>query len=148
VTLVVDAGVLYAQADRADPHHQASARLLRAERDLLITTELAVAEADYLILNRLGIDAELAFLEDLSQGTFTVECLSRQELGKARELALRYKDLELGLADVSLVMLAHRYKTRRIATFDQRAFRRVTPLQGGAFEILPADAPQPEPTQS
>jgi predicted nucleic acid-binding protein len=145
VPLVVDAGVLYAQADRTDPHHQASARLLQDESGLLITTELVVAEADYLILHRLGIDAELAFLMDLSQGTFNVECLSRQELSKARELALRYKDLELGLADVSLVILADRHKTRRIATFDQRAFRLVTPLQGGAFEILPADAPQPKP---
>lgn len=140
MALVIDAGVLYAQADRADSHHQAAAALLQDERDLLVTTELAVAEADYLILSRLGIDAELAFLQDLSQGTFTVECLSREELGVARELALRYRDLKLGLTDVSLVVLARRLKTRRIASFDERAFRRVTPLQGGTFTVLPADA--------
>jgi hypothetical protein len=26
-------------------------------------------------------------------------------------------------------------------TFDERAFRAVTPLQGGSFTVLPADAP-------
>lgn len=140
MALVVDAGAMYAQADRTDPHHQATVELLRAERDLLVTTELAVAEADYLILSRLGVDAELAFLQDLSQGTFTVGCLSREELGTARELALRYRDLKLGLTDFALVVLARRYKTRRIASFDQRAFRGVAPLQGGTFVVLPSDA--------
>lgn len=139
MTLIVDAGVLYAQADRSEPDHEAVAELLREDRGPLVTTELAVAEADYLILTRLGIDVELAFLDDLAEGTFVVECLNRAELGVARELAGRYRDLELGLADVSLVVLARRHRTRRIATFDERAFRAVTPLQGGTFTVLPAD---------
>jgi uncharacterized protein len=37
-------------------------------------------------------------------------------------------------------VLAARWETRRILTLDQRAFRAVTPLQGGAFIVLPADA--------
>ena len=37
--------------------------------------------ADYLILNRLGPEAEAAFLEDLVEGTFLVRCLDRGELG-------------------------------------------------------------------
>jgi predicted nucleic acid-binding protein len=57
----------------------------------------------------------------------------------ARDLVARCRDLELGLADASLVVLANRWQTRRILTLDQRAFRAVSPLQGGAFEILPAD---------
>ncbi|HVC78911.1 MAG TPA: hypothetical protein VNL35_00225 [Chloroflexota bacterium] len=52
----------------------------------------------------------------------------------------RYRDLRLGLSDASLAILAYRYQTRRILTFDERAFRPVTPLQGGSFLILPADA--------
>lgn len=99
-----------------------------------------MAEADYLILNRLGIDVELAFLDDLAGGTFVVENLMRKELGLARDLARRHRDLELGLADVSMVVLANRYATRRIVTFDERAFRTVAPLQGGTFTVLPADA--------
>jgi uncharacterized protein len=139
MALIIDAGGLYAQADRADPAHAAVADTLRRERGSLVTSEVAVAEADYLILTRLGIDVELAFLDDLAEGTFLVECLTREELGAARDLARRHRDLEIGLADASLVVLARRHRTRRIVTFDERAFRAVAPLQGGSFTIFPAD---------
>ena len=140
MALIIDAGGLYAQADRADPAHAAVVEILKRERGLLVTSEVAVAEADYLILNRLGVEVELSFLDDLAEGTFLVECLTREELGVARELARRHRDLQLGLADVSLVVLARWYRTRRILTFDERAFRAVSPLQGGSFTVLPADA--------
>jgi predicted nucleic acid-binding protein len=139
VALVIDAGGLYAQADADEPRHADVAEILRAERDTLVTTELAAAEADHLILDRLGVDVELAFIEDLANGTFVVECLSRDELQTARAVVERYRDLRLGLADASLVVLAQRYASIRILTFDERAFRVVAPLQGGSFTVLPAD---------
>lgn len=137
MALIIDAGGLYAQADRADPAHAAVVEVLKEERGPLVTSEVAAAEADYLILARLGIEVELAFLDDLAEGTFLVECLTRQELGVARDLARRHRDL--GLADTSLVVLARRHRSRRIVTFDERAFRTVAPLQGGSFTVLPAD---------
>lgn len=139
MALMVDAGALYAQADRADPHHQAVVELLRAERGPLVTSQIAVAEADYLMLTRLGLDVEFAFLQDLAAGTFLAECLSREELGLALEVARRYRDLKLGVTDAALVVLARRYRTRRLLTVDERAFRAVAPLQGGSFTLLPMD---------
>jgi uncharacterized protein len=139
VALIVDAGAMLVQADAGEPRHRDVVGLLRAERETLITTELAVAEADYLILDRLGVDVELAFIEDLASGTFVVDCLTRDELDTARSVVERYRDLRLGLADASLVVLAARYSTSRIVTFDERAFRTVRPLQGGVFTVLPAD---------
>ncbi len=142
MALLIDAGGLYAQADADEPRHLEVAQALRAERETLVTTELAVAEADYLILDRLGVDVELAFIDDLTAGTFLVECLSREELRTARAVVERYRDLRLGLADASLMVLAERYASTRILTFDERAFRTVTPLQGGSFTLLPADLPR------
>lgn len=140
MALIVDAGALYAQADRDEPRHEAVVQVLRTEREALITTEFAVTEADYLILDRLGPEVELAFLDDLAGGTFLVECLSRDELTTARSVVKRYFDLRLGLTDASLVVLAERYRANRILTFDERAFRPATPLQGGSFRLLPTDA--------
>jgi uncharacterized protein len=138
--LIVDAAALYAQADADEPEHHAVAAILRAERGALVTSQIVVAEADYLILRRLGVGVELAFLDDLAAGTYVVDALTAPELGIARDVVARYRDLELGLADASLVVLANRWDTRRILTLEQRAFRPVTPLQGGAFEVLPADS--------
>ena len=137
--LIVDAGALYAQADADEPQHGPVVRVLRAERGPLVTSQVVAAEADYLILRRLGVDTELAFLDDLAAGTYVVDSLARADLAAARDVAARYRDLELGLADASLVVLAARWETRRILTLDERAFRAVTPLQGGAFTVLPAD---------
>lgn len=137
--LIVDAGALYAQADADEPQHAAVAHALREERDSLVTSQIVVAEADYLILRRLGVEVELKFLDDLAGGTYVVDALTPPELTIARDVVARYRDLELGLADASLVVLASRWRTRRILTLDERAFRAVTPLQGGSFEILPAD---------
>lgn len=75
-----------------------------------------------------------------SQAERLVECLDREGLNMAREVARRYRDLRLGLADASLAVLAARHRTDRIVTFDERAFRAMTPLQGGAFTLLPADS--------
>lgn len=141
MALLVDAGALYAQADADEPGHGAVRAILEREREMLVTTELAVAEADYLILNRLGPDVELAFLEDLAEGTYVVECLDQAQLRAARDLVGKYRDLRIGLADASLVVVAERYASRRLLTFDESAFRAVAPLQGGAFTILPADVP-------
>jgi uncharacterized protein len=138
--LILDAGALYAQADADEPQHHAVAGLLQEERDTLVTSQIVAAEADYLILHRLGVDVELAFLDDLATGTYVMDALMPPELAVARDVAARYRDLELGLADASLVVLAARWQTRRILTLDQRAFRAVTPLQGGFFTVLPADA--------
>jgi uncharacterized protein len=140
LALLVDAGPLYAQADADEPQHEAVAEILTGEQETLVTTELVIAEADYLILERLGLEVELDFLADLARGTFVVECLTREELQLAREVVERYGSLRLGLADASLVVLAQRYRCHRILTFDERAFRTVRPLQGGTFALLPSDA--------
>jgi predicted nucleic acid-binding protein len=138
--LIVDASALYAQADANEPEHEAVSGVLLAEREELVTSQFVAAEADHLILRRLGVDAELGFLEDLAQGTYIADTLAPAELAIARDIAARYRDLELGLADASLVVLANRWGTRRILTLDERAFRTVKPLQGGSFTVLPADA--------
>lgn len=137
--LLLDAGALYAQADQNDARHEAVIELLRAEPGPLITSAIATAEADYLILTRLGVDVELAFVEDLAAGTFIAECLTRDELAAALGVGRRYRDLQLGLADASLVVLAQRFQTRTLVTFNERDFRAISPLQGGSFTLLPRD---------
>jgi predicted nucleic acid-binding protein len=50
-----------------------------------------------------------------------------------------YGEFDLGITDASLVVLAARYETRDVLTFDERHFRKVTPIQGGSFRLLPLD---------
>src|SRR5439155_25965907 len=128
---------MFSAADADDQAHRAVRAALLAEREQLITSAFAATEADSLIQDRLGVDAELAFLDDLAAGAFEVEPLSRVELATARDIWRRYRDLRLGLSDASLVVLCQRFNTRRILSPDRRGFLAMTPLQGGSFELLP-----------
>ena len=86
---------------------------------------------------RLGQTARRAFLEDLAARRFEVACLSPGDYATVATLDGRYRDLEP--SDCSVIVLAARYDTVRLLTFDERDFRPVEPLQGGAFQLLPAD---------
>jgi predicted nucleic acid-binding protein len=143
VTLIVDAGPLIALDDVADPA-RAIARpyFVQSSEELIIPAPIT-AEVDYLIGRRLGRTARLAFLTDLARGRFRVECLTAYEYQLVLRLDEQYTDLDVGLADLSVVVLARRFETRRILTFDERHFRALRPLDGGAFTLLPADEPSP-----
>jgi uncharacterized protein len=140
VTLLLDAAPLVALADPGDPRRQSVLDCLRSEPESLVVPAPTTAEVDYLLGTRFGPLARRAFLGDLARGRFTVASLEREDYETVLSLETRYADLELGLADCALVVLADRYRTDRLLTFDERHFRAVAPLRDEAFTILPADA--------
>lgn len=139
MTVIVDSGPLVALGDANDPWFAEVDDLLRSIDDPLIVPAPVTAEVDYLLGQRVGRAPRRAFIADLAAGRFTVACLEREDYVTVGEVEARYADLELGLADCATVVLASRYDTTQIVTFDERHFRAVTPLRGGAFTILPAD---------
>ena len=139
MTLIVDAAPLVALADRADRLHEAVKSTLVSEPGPLVIPAPVTAEVDYLLGVRHGATARRRFLADLAAGRFTVGCLEGEDHAIVAEIDLHYADLGLGLADCSLVVLAHRHATDRLLSFDERHLRAVAPIGGGAFTILPAD---------
>jgi predicted nucleic acid-binding protein len=140
LTLVIDAAPLVALGDGSDPRHAAVRALLESEPGDLVIPAPVTAEADYLLRRRGGRKAARAFLRDVAAAVFLVEGLTVEEHGLALELDERYPKLDPGLADLSIVILAHRLGTRRLLTFDQRDFRTLRPIAGGTFQLLPSDA--------
>ena len=140
MTLIVDAAPLVALADSQDPARAAVRRVLAEEPGPLVVPAPVTAEVDYLLGRRHGPRARRAFLADLAAERFTVLCLGPEDHALALEVDERHADLQLGLADCSLVVAAHRRQTSRVLSFDERDLRAVTPLSGGAFTLLPADA--------
>jgi uncharacterized protein len=139
VTLIVDSGPLVALADRRDAAGPAVRRLLEAEPGPIVVPQPIVTEVDHILGVRGGRHARLAFLDDLATGRLLVECVRDDEWATLLRLAERYDSLDPGLADLSIVVLAARFGTPRIATFDRRDFRVLRPESGEpAFELLPA----------
>jgi predicted nucleic acid-binding protein len=140
--IVLDTSFLLALLDGADAaHRRAAAWYAAAEAETFVTSPLVLAELDYLLRGRGTPAAVEAFLAEVRAGSLGVEWWSGLD-AEAAEVAERHAGLDLGLTDASLVALAGRFETDRIATFDERHFRAVEPLAGGAsFVLLPADAP-------
>jgi len=90
--LIVDAGALYGVADGNDPDHAAVVETNEQWPGELVVSAFTAAEPDRLVLTRLGLQAELALIEDLAI-TYTVQVLDSAGLRRAGEL---YAALELG----------------------------------------------------
>lgn len=140
MTLVIDAAPLVAVADENEPLRGKILELLQAERGSLFIPAPVTAEVDYLLGQRFGSAARRAFMHDLAARRYESPALDSSDYEVALELDSRYADLKLGLADLSVAVLAQKLRTRRILTFDQRHFRAIRPLQGGIFTLLPADS--------
>jgi len=139
--IIVDTSAILAYMNAADEHHIEVAAWLDGEEDDLATTPLIVAEVDHLVAARGGPAASSAFRADLVAGAYLVEWWPGA-IGVAVQVAERYADNGLGLADASLVVLAERLHTIDLATLDERHFRVVRPLAGeGAFRLIPRDLP-------
>jgi len=137
--IVLDSSFLYALLDRRDRRHAEASAWYRNVGDPLATSPLVLAEVDYLAA-RAGRVVRDAFRHDVGAGAYTIGWWGAA-VGSMVELADRYADLGISLADASLVALAARLETTAIATFDERHFRAMAPLTGEpAFTLLPADA--------
>src|SRR5271155_3323591 len=113
--LIIDAGPLYAAAATQDNDHSRCVELLtRAPRPLLVP-ELVVTEVSYLLGDRIGPHAEIAFAQAIAGGE------------RIAELTEQYGDLPLGIVDASVVVLAERHAAHEIATLDRRHFAVVRP---------------------
>jgi uncharacterized protein len=140
VTLLIDAAPLVALADAAEPKREAILDALTSETGALVIPAPTTAEVDHLLGRRFGAGARRAFLADLAAGRFSVASLERADYATIIDVDARYADLDLGLADCALVVLAARHRTTRILSLDERHFRAIAPLDGKAFTLLPADA--------
>jgi uncharacterized protein len=135
--LLVDAGPLYAAAARRDKHHERSVELLSTAARPLLVPALVVTEVSYLLADRIGAHAELAFARSLAEAELVVEPVLDSDWERIAELTETYLDLPLGIVDASIVALAERRGLDVIATLDQRHFRAVRPRHVQAFTLVP-----------
>jgi len=136
--LVVDAGPLYALADRDDAFHEECLDLLGSFPGSIIVPTLVITEVAFLIGARLGARAEVLFAQDLAEGTFVVDPVHPADWVRIAELVAAYRDFPLGIADASVIACAERHRVLEVATLDRRHFAAVLPIHGTAFTLLPA----------
>jgi hypothetical protein len=123
----------------ADQRHHAECAAALASDSVRVVSPYVLAELDHLALTRRGVSAELTILSDLASGAYELAAFDAGDLLLACQIIERHRDLEVGLADASLAVLAHRHNDRRILTLDQRHFRPMVGIDGSPFELVPFD---------
>ena len=140
MALIADSGAIYALYDKRDGNHRAVRAAIQAEDGPILIPAALLSEIDYLLRGRIGLAAEQRFLEGIETGAFTVEPFALEDAAFCRKLLAKYEDLDLGLADASVIATAERLGIRTILTVDERDFRAVRTAKGESFVLLPADA--------
>lgn len=135
--ILADTSGLLALFNRVEPAHGAVRAVVEASTAPLVVSPYVIAELDYLIATRLGVDAELDVLSELAGGAYELASLSTQDLRAARSVVETYRDQQIGVTDASLVVLADRYRTRSVLTLDRRHFSVLRSRSGEHFELIP-----------
>ncbi len=109
--------------------HRAATYFVSSFGRSLVVPLPIVAEVDYMLRTRVGARAAHTFLAAIATGEHEVAFLSPGLLRRAVEIDRRYADLDLGLADASVMGVAERHELP-ILTFDFADFRAAAPSDG------------------
>ena len=138
--ILVDTSGLLSAMDASDPAQRRTAAALHGARGPRLLSPFVLAELDYLLARRVNASAARRLLDEVTRGAYRLEAFGVDDVRQAAAIIDRYRDLELGLADASIVVLAKRHGVNDIVTLDERHFRAVRGPRGRPFRILPADA--------
>lgn len=137
--IILDTSGLLAAIDGSQRQHTEAAAAIRASTGPLLLSPFVLAELDYLLATKVSQRAAVALLDQVAAGAYRLEPMAADDIARAAEIVLQYRDLQLGLADASLVVLAERHGTLDVLTLDERHFRAITGPGGHPFRILPSD---------
>jgi predicted nucleic acid-binding protein len=139
VILVDTSGLLSALDESQRYHHQCATVLQEASPPLLLSP-FVLAELDYLLMRHLGHHAQGALLDEVARGAYQLEAFDAADVARAKEIIQRYAELQIGLADASIVVLAERYGVAEVLTLDERHFRAMRLDRRKRFKVLPLDS--------
>ncbi len=120
--------------------HKACADAIRDARPPRIITPFVLAEVDYMIQKFAGVATELEFLREVADGAYDLVQFDASDVKQCMRIIEDYKDLNIGLADASIVLWAERFDIADVVTLDERHFRAIRIGRRRRLRLLPADA--------
>jgi hypothetical protein len=135
--LLVDTSGLLAAIDGGQRRHRECAAVIAEQAGPFLLSPFVLAELDYLLASRVGREAQMALLAEVARGAYQLEPFDADDVDAARLIIDKYAELEPGLADASLVVLAARHRVRDVLTLDRRHFDVMRQMNGRPFRVWP-----------
>lgn len=131
--ITLDTSALLALLNRGDPQHDRIVSQVAAEPGPFVLPVSMLGELGYLVERRAPFGALAAFLRDIENAAYRLDC-GEQDFPRISALVARYADLPLGLVDAAVIACAER-NGGRVLTLDLRHFGVVA--REGRLTILP-----------
>lgn len=136
--ILLDTSGLLAALDVSQRLHAPCRAALETAKGPLLLSPFVLAELDDLLMRHVGSRAQAALLDEVVRGAYRLESFRADDVERAAQVMRRYDDLQIGLADASIVVLAERHGTTDILTLDLRHFQALRIGGRKRFRILPA----------
>lgn len=123
--ILVDTRYWLALYNPRDKYHERTKRWLVNNLNApirLATTWNVMCEAFYLIKSLSSYDNAISLFESYARNDFDIHNTERDDTGRMLELMKKYSDIDIDLADISIILLAEMLNTGDILTVDTRDF--------------------------
>lgn len=123
--ILVDTGFWLAINNPGDKHHKKSMTWLVDNHDTgyrFVTSWIVMCEAFFLIKNLVSYQKAVKVFESYSRSEFDVLDIKKEHSNRVIEIMKKYEDLDIDLADVTMVILAEQLNTGDILTVDNNDF--------------------------
>ena len=85
---------------------------------------------------KFGPAIEIKFVEEIASASIQVEIIKFLDIVRVSEILKKYRSLNIGFVDASIVAIAERLKINRILTLYKKHFNSIIPLGFDYFEII------------
>lgn len=135
--ILADTSGLLSLFNSREATHASVVAAVAQEPGPFVLSPYVIAELDYLVASRLGTRAEQRVLDELASPAYVLATVDRDDIRACAQIIARYADVELGLTDASLLVLADRLGIDRVLTLDRRHFEAARTPAGRALTIVP-----------
>ncbi len=136
--ILLDTSGLLAAIDSSQNQHAEAAAALREAGGPLLLSPFVLAELDCLLATKVSAKAQRALLDEVARGAYQLEPFAAADVASATVVIRRYRDLAIGVADASIVVLAERHGVLDVLTLDRRHFQALQGPEGRRFRLRPA----------
>ena len=137
--ILVDTSGLLAALDESQRYHRECLEALEKAAQPFLLSPFVLAELDYLLARHIGPEAQMSLLDEVARNAYQLEPFNAADVVGARKIVEKYADLEIGLADASIGLLAERHQINEVLTLDLRHFRSMRIGGRRRFKVLPFD---------
>ena len=133
---IIDTSAIVGLVDKSCQHHGRISDIVNKTDLKLIVPSPVIPEACYMLNKKFGPVIEIRFLEEIISVNLQIEILKFTDILRIVEILKKYKSLNIGFVDGSIVAIAERLKINQILTLDNKHFGAMIPVGFDYFDIL------------